>query len=85
MQTRKYDPAFPIFDSDGSYFVRNGGLSKREFFAIISLQGILSSGLSMGGGKNAAELAVRAADLLIVELNKTPCEENLNGEDQGDE
>jgi hypothetical protein len=85
MQTRKHGAAMPSSSHlvDCS-FISEPGLTKREFFAIISLQGILSS-TEYISGKNAAELAVSAADLLIIELNKTSCEENLNGEDQDDE
>lgn len=43
MQTRKDDSVFPYNheQEDGS-FVSNPGLSKREYFAILALQGLLN-------------------------------------------
>lgn len=46
------------------------GLTKREYFAALALQGILSHSDPVVFGKVAAEMAVKAADLLIEELNK---------------
>jgi hypothetical protein len=58
--TKPDDEAFP-------YSVNHTGLTKREYFAIVALQGILSK---HGGIIYAAEEAIRHADALIKELNK---------------
>lgn len=46
-----------------------GGLTKREYFAAIALQGILSNN-SISISKGSSELAVTLADQLISALNK---------------
>lgn len=54
------------------------GLTKREFIAIMAMQGLLSNShdngmlkpLSMANRHEIAELAVSQADALIAELNK---------------
>lgn len=70
MQTRKNDSAMPYnHEQDDGSFIGEPGLTKREFFAVAALQGLLATSVSLGG-KNVAELAVNAADLLILELNK---------------
>ena len=65
--TREDDFISPVKDVDYWEF----GLGKREYFAAIALQGILS------GNKHAdlalaARSAVDAADCLIKELNRAP-------------
>ena len=73
MQTNKDDSAFPIFDSDGSHFTKHGGLSKREFFAAMALQGFLSNSSSDPDEYRPTDiviLAIEAADILIYRLNK---------------
>lgn len=74
MQANKDDSAFPIFDSSGEHFLKHGGLSKREYFAALALQGILSNPSLEADEYNAnlnAYLAIEAADELIHGLNKT--------------
>ncbi|MBO1055954.1 MAG: hypothetical protein HEQ27_05260 [Dolichospermum sp. JUN01] len=74
MQINKDDAAFPIFDSEGQHFLKHGGLSKREYFAALALQGILSSPALNPDEYDAnlnADLAIEAADILIYRLNKT--------------
>jgi hypothetical protein len=46
------------------------GLTKREYFAAIALQGLLAEG-NRHQFNIIAEIAVEAADLIIEELNKT--------------
>ena len=46
------------------------GLTKREYFAAVSLQGLLASTYT-GSYQLFAEKAVKMADQLIIELNKT--------------
>jgi len=49
------------------------GLTKREYFAAMALQGLLAEGNKHKSNIIAeiAEIAVEAADLIIEELNKT--------------
>ncbi|QSV55614.1 MAG: hypothetical protein HEP80_18815 [Dolichospermum sp. UKL201] len=74
MQTNKNDSAFPIFDGSGEHFIKHRGLSKREYFAALALQGILSNPFLNPDEYNPnlnACLAIEAADTLIHRLNKT--------------
>lgn len=74
--TEQSDGAFPVNDVEGQ--IVEYGLTKREFFAALSLQGILSNDEAIKVIiENKADLletvalgAVKAADALIVELNK---------------
>ena len=49
---------------------RTNTLTKREYFAAVALQGILSSNYGCQLDKDVVINAVRQADLLIEELNK---------------
>lgn len=63
-------PAFPIHDFvNGNGDVQTGsiGLTKREYFAAMAMQGILSSNLEW---INVAVSSVDFADALISELEK---------------
>jgi hypothetical protein len=75
MQTRKDDAALPYSSKqdDGS-FISEPGLTKREYFAIQALQGILSNPSLDPDDYNPsgyAILAIEAADLLIYHLNQS--------------
>lgn len=53
------------------------GLTKREHFAALAMQGMINEEFSHEGheltkAENVARRAVRCADALIVELNKQP-------------
>ena len=62
----KYDfPANPVPTDSCS-----PGLSKREYFAVIAMQALLSNG-DWIRPTAAADTAVRVADKLFEELNKT--------------
>lgn len=65
--------AYPVFDSEGNSRC-GGGLTKREYFAAMAMQGIMSgvSGLVITQEilHNTANESVRCADALINELNK---------------
>ena len=79
MKTNGLDTAFPMQIEDAStvQFVCSG-LTKREYFAALAMQGICGDGIP-GSHHNpitTAELAVEYADALIAELNK---------EDSGDD
>nr|WP_290226343.1 hypothetical protein [Trichocoleus desertorum] len=56
---------FPLYDGE----IIATGLTKREYFAAIALQGLMAS-TTFADGPHNAELAVNAADALIAELNK---------------
>ena len=71
------DLVFPILDvtPQGAPFSVNTGLSKRELFAAMAMQGLVST-LSTGAHKNGmfdatAETAVRYADALMAALEET--------------
>lgn len=61
------EPAFPITD-----IPIHRGLTKREFFAAMALQGLLSNSqfLIMNKGACVEQIAVESADLLIRYLEK---------------
>ena len=67
MKTNPNDCAFP-FDLNK---IIVGGLTKREYFAAMALQGMLSSD-HIQIGKIAAINAIRYADDLINQLNEKP-------------
>ena len=54
--------------------VENAGLTKREYFAAMAMQGMSAAcqGFDSNGLDNLAKYAIQAADALITELNKTP-------------
>lgn len=58
-------PAFPTTDECSHY-----GLTKRELFAAMAMQGALSSNPKLGYSA-AAMFAVRAADALLEELRES--------------
>jgi hypothetical protein len=62
MKTFPNDPAFPYHDDK----MDNQGLSIREHFASLMMQGLLATGITPD---RAAGLAVRSADELIEALN----------------
>lgn len=76
MKTRQNDLAMPVFqpylhpDNDPGTF--HTGLTKREYFAAMAMQGILSNptGGNDRDGDLIARSAVAMADRLINELNK---------------
>lgn len=49
---------------------KRGGLTKRELFAALAMQGFCSTIKSNPAHRNIASEAVKAADALIAELNK---------------
>ena len=68
MRTKAKNPAFPLISDEG--YVINAGLTKREYFALMALQGMLAKYGSDYQVNNAKE-AIYWADALIEELNKT--------------
>lgn len=69
MSTNREDNAFPIFNQHGDCLSQSAaGLTKREYFAGLIMQGLApTEGASWG---YLAAQAVRAADDLIEALNK---------------
>lgn len=67
-KTNGNDPAFSksaFYHPDGTFDLPENGLTKREFFAIMILQGLIAKGIPF-----AENNAVLRADDLIKELNK---------------
>lgn len=65
------EPAFPIKISDGVRAVTVfDGLSRRELFAVMIMQGLVSRN-EAPFLPTCAELSVSGADMLIDQLNKT--------------
>lgn len=67
-------PAFPIqeLNSDGtpSAFGLSPGLTKREYFAAMAMQGMLADSKFDGPANVIARLAFAMADAMIAEENK---------------
>jgi hypothetical protein len=62
------EPVHPVSDCSAYQYA---GLSKRELFAAMAMQGIFAHGYTMPNeSAEAAEYAVRAADCLLKELAK---------------
>ena len=73
METKSNEPAFSkpaFYHPDGAIDLPNNGLTKREYFAAMALQGMLAKYGSDYQVQNAKE-AIYWADALIEELNKT--------------
>lgn len=67
MKTKHNDSAFPLY----SDLLPIYGLTKREYFAALAMQGLLSCDTDAKHAENAvACFAVTHADSLIKELNK---------------
>ena len=66
MQIHKTYPADSAFSYDGE---TDSGLTKREYFAGIALQGLLADSEVVGEALGVATTAVKFADALIEALN----------------
>ena len=74
MITRPNSSAFPYLDiegepKEGELSVAEAGLTKRELFAAMALQGMLANPAIDGNEKDIALDAIEYADALIEELN----------------
>jgi hypothetical protein len=74
-QTDGDDQAFatpPVFSEAFGLAIQEKGLSKREYFAAMAMQGVCanSSITERASYKTMAELSVKQADALIEALNK---------------
>lgn len=79
MKTEGSELAYPYTEvnSDGSIYHENKGLTKREYFAAMAMQGMVSGvftpeGFKGGTPRGLADLAVELADHLIEALNDNP-------------
>ena len=68
MKTNPNDTTNVVFNNMGS--IRQGGLTKREYFAAMAMQGILSNASGIKEPGHWTNWAVKYADDLIAELNK---------------
>lgn len=68
MTANPEDNAFPIYQSSGRYEACESGLTKREHFAAIAMQGLLASNTPFAANRVAIS-AVKHADALIAALN----------------
>jgi len=74
MSTEKNDAAFAkaaFYHPEGGIDSPQSGLTKREYFAAMAMQGILSHLTTRVSAEEVARAAVELADQLIIELNKT--------------
>jgi hypothetical protein len=74
MEAPKTNPDHVIFNPNFSY---QTGLTKREYFAALAMQGLLSNSAMMNYSElitrtksQLAQMAISSADALINELNK---------------
>jgi hypothetical protein len=64
-------PDTSVFPLEGFNGKLSGGLTRRELFAAMAMQGIFAHGYTMPNeSAEAADYAVRAADCLLKELSK---------------
>lgn len=70
MKTNPNDPA-GIGINRNEWGVASEGLTKREYFASMALQGLLSGRNADVSAETLAKQSIMAADALIDELNKT--------------
>jgi hypothetical protein len=70
--TNAHDPINAVVDQNGD--ASFGGLTKREYFAAMAMQGLAGSFAELGRSHSQiiAKCAVEISDALIEALNKTP-------------
>lgn len=70
MVTDKSEPAFPV--AENGYHEGQGGMSLRQYYAGLAMQGLLAYPDAVGDGtsEDLAKSAVNAADALLKELEK---------------
>jgi len=76
--------AFPYEerDGDGLPYYDHKGLTKREYFAAMAMQGLVQNDVLSSDYQSAAREAVCWADLLIDELSKRTADSNTGGESE---
>jgi hypothetical protein len=72
------DLAHPVKYLHDEDFFCLGGLTKRELFAAMAMQGMFANNTQEGYWNEFAKRAVDAADALIERLNADPVAEGLN-------
>lgn len=72
MKTDPNDTAYPIVVTKDRETEIGQGLTKREYFAAMAMQGFCANANVFSNLKDTAIWAVKEADALINELNKTP-------------
>jgi hypothetical protein len=70
-KTAPNDPAFPEVQELPQFNRHTYGLTKREYFAAMAMQGLLACPNNVNMAQDIAKGAVIMADQLIIELNKT--------------
>lgn len=68
MSTEKNQTVHPVTES---VLIGHEGLTKREYFAAMAMQGILADPDNQGYAEGIAKDAVKMADELITQLNQT--------------
>lgn len=74
MSTEKNDAAFAkaaFYHPEGGIDSPQSGLTKREYFAAMAMQGILANPNNDGNPKYTAEHSVECSEQLIKQLNQT--------------
>ena len=74
MSTGRKDNAFPIFSAQGGSDPDMRGMTKREYFAALAMQGLIAGetatvAIDAKSPEDVAKMAVRHADMLIYALN----------------
>ena len=64
--------AFGFCTADGSNHIIENGLTKREYFAAIAMQGLIMNAPNghLSNSHEGVQLATQWADALIIQLNK---------------
>lgn len=71
MKARTFHDDFAFPSDDVTY----QGLTKREYFAAMAMQGLVTKSLSYNTIQDFAKMSVKAANALITELNKGASDE----------
>ena len=64
------ESAFPFVDETGKAQSIAAGLTKREYFAAMAMQGVLANPNYNGDYKHLSVVSVKVADALLAELEK---------------
>jgi len=70
-KTAPNEPSFPEVQELPQFNKHTYGLTKREYFAAMAMQGLLACPNNVNMAQDIAKGAVIMADQLIIELNKT--------------